>query len=76
MAPTEMSDVKQPATIYEDEYIVLDQKKVPQNVIEGIENKMIRMNRRIKKKFGTKEKFDEAFKRDVETDKHGNISVD
>ena len=23
-----------------------------------------------------KEKFDEAFKRDVETDKHGNISVD
>ena len=60
MAPTEISDVKQPATIYEDEYIVLDQKKVPQNVIEGIENKMIRMNRRIKKKFGTKEKFDEA----------------
>ena len=37
---------------------------------------MIRMNRRIKKKFGTKEKFDELFKKEVETDKHGNISVD
>ena len=56
-----MSDWPAPKTIYEDEYIVLDQKKVPQNVIEGIENKMIRMNRRIRRKFGTKEKWDEAF---------------
>jgi len=37
---------------------------------------MIRMNRRIKKKFGTKEKFDEVFKKDVQCDKNGNVSVD
>lgn len=37
---------------------------------------MIRMNRRIKSKFGTKEKFEEAFKKDVHADKNGNISVD
>jgi len=40
-----------PKTIYEDEYVVLDQKQVPQNIIEGIEKKTIRMNRRIRKKF-------------------------
>lgn len=65
-----------PKTIYEDEYVVLDQKKVPQNIIENIESKMIRMNRRLKTKFGSKEKFEEAFKQDVHADKNGNISVD
>lgn len=73
---TEMSDFPQPKTIYEDDYIVLDQKQVPQNVIENIESKMIRMNRRIKKKYGTQEKFEEAFKKEVEADKNGNVSVD
>lgn len=73
---TEMSDFQPPKNIYDDEYIVLDQKKVPQNVIEGIENKMIRMNRRIKRKFGTKEKWDEAFSKDQKADKNGNVSVD
>lgn len=34
------------------------------------------MNRRIRKKFDTKEKFEEAFKSEVKPDKHGNISVD
>jgi hypothetical protein len=33
------------------------------------------MNRRIRKKF-TKDTFDEAFKKEVKPDKHGNISVD
>ena len=65
-----------PKTIYEDEYVVLDQKQVPQNIIEGIEQKTIRMNRRIRKKFGTKDKFEEAFKNEVKPDKHGNVSVD
>lgn len=73
---TEMSDWPAPKTIYDDEYIVLDQKKVPQNVIESIENKMIRMNRRIKRKFGTKEKWEEEFKKEQKPDKNGNVSVD
>ena len=64
-----------PKTIYEDEYVVLDQKQVPQNIIEQIEQKTIRMNRRIRKKF-TQDKFDEMFKKEVKPDKHGNISVD
>lgn len=34
------------------------------------------MNRRIRKKYGTQEKFEEAFKKEVQPDKHGNISVD
>lgn len=34
------------------------------------------MNRRIRKKFGTKDKFEEAFKNEVKPDKHGNVSVD
>ena len=65
-----------PKTIYEDDYVVLDQKQVPQNIIESIEQKTIRMNRRIRKKFTTEKDFEEAFKKEVKPDKHGNISVD
>lgn len=73
---TEMSDWPMPKTIYEDDYVVLDQKQVPQNIIESIEQKTIRMNRRIRKKFTTQKDFDDAFKKEVKPDKHGNISVD
>ena len=34
------------------------------------------MNRRIRKKFTTQKDFDDAFKKEVKPDKHGNISVD
>lgn len=34
------------------------------------------MNRRIRKKFDSKEKFEEEFMKEIKTDKHGNISVD
>ena len=37
---------------------------------------MIRMNRRIRRKFGTKENWDEAFKNEQKPDKNGNVSVD
>lgn len=34
---TEMSEFPLPKTIYDDDYVVLDQKQVPQNIIESIE---------------------------------------
>ena len=37
---------------------------------------MIRMNRRIKRKFGTVDKWNEAFSKDQKPDKNGNVSVD
>jgi hypothetical protein len=51
MQPTEMSDFMEPPGIYEDDYTVLDQKKVPQNIIENIESKLIKMNRKLKRQF-------------------------
>ena len=48
---TDAQDFKAPKSIFDDDYIVLDQKKVPQNTIEQIELRMIKVNRRIKKQF-------------------------
>jgi hypothetical protein len=46
---TDAQDYKEPRSIFDDDYIVLDQKKVPQNMIEQIETRMIKVNRRLKK---------------------------
>jgi hypothetical protein len=46
---TDVQNYRAPRSIFDDDYIVLDQKKVPQNVIEQIENRMIKINRRLKK---------------------------
>ena len=48
---TDAVDYQEPKTIFDEDYIVLDSKKVPQNTIESIENKMIKINRRLKKQF-------------------------
>jgi hypothetical protein len=58
-APTELSAYQEPATLFDDDFIVLDQKKVPQNVIENIEKRLIKFNRKLKIKFGqSKEAFE------------------
>ena len=54
-APTEYSDIPEPKNLHEDDYIVLDNKKVPQNVAELIEKRLVVMNRTLKRKFGTDE---------------------
>ena len=41
----------EPKSIFDDDYVVLDQKKVPQNTIEQIEKKMVKINRKIRKRF-------------------------
>jgi len=50
---TDAIDYQAPKGIFEDEYVVLDQKKVPQNMIESIEKRTIKINRRLKKSFLT-----------------------
>ena len=52
---TESVDYEEPKAIFDDDYIILDQKKVPQNVIERIEQRTIKVNRKLKKVFGNKE---------------------
>lgn len=76
MQPTEMSDFMEPPGIYEDDYTVLDQKKVPQNIIENIESKLIKMNRKLKRQFANQAAFDEELKQEVPPDKNGNVTVD
>ena len=58
-APTEESDYIAPKNLFEDDYIVLDRKKVSQNVIENIESKTIKLNRKLKQKFGDAKNFDQ-----------------
>ena len=58
-----------------DNYTILDAKRVPQNVGESIEKKLIKMNRVLQRKFPAKKDFEAALlKHDV--DKNGNLSVD
>ena len=73
---TDAVDYQPPNTIFDDDYIVLDQKKVPQNMIESIEQKMIKINRKLVKKFGTQAELEKKINSEIETDKNGNVSVD
>jgi len=66
----------EPKSIFDEDYIVLDQKKVPQNVIESIENKMIKVNRKIKRVFKDENELDSKIKECVTADANGNVSVD
>jgi NADPH-dependent 7-cyano-7-deazaguanine reductase QueF-like protein len=49
---------------------------VPQNTIEQIEKKMIKINRRLKKEFKSKEELENKIKQDLSADANGNVSVD
>ena len=75
-APTEASMIPEPKSLHDDDYIILDQKKVPQNVIENIEKRLVRMNRRLQNKFGDASKMSALLNEQVKADVNGNISVD
>ena len=49
-------------TIFEDEYIVLDSQKVPNNVLENIEQRLARVTRYLKRHFGSERALDKALK--------------
>jgi len=73
---TDIVGKKEQKTIWDADYIVLDQRKVPQNQIEMIETKMIKINRRLKQQFKGLDSFDKKLKADVKADKNGNVTVD
>lgn len=64
-------------TIFEDDYIVLDSQKVPNNVLENIEQRLSRVTRYLKRHFGSERALEKALKDNIpEKDKNGNLSVD
>lgn len=73
---TDAVDYHPPNSIFDDDYVVLDQKKVPQNMIESIEKKMIKINRKLVKQFGSKAELEKKINAEIQTDKNGNVSVD
>ena len=75
-APTEQSDIPMPKNLHEDDYIVLDNKKVPNNIMELIEKRLVVMNRTLKRKFGDEAKFTKKLREEVEPDENGNVSCD
>jgi hypothetical protein len=67
---------QEPKSIFDDEYVVLDLKKVPQNTIEQIEKKMIKVNRMLKKQFPEKALLEKKVLEQMSADGNQNISVD
>lgn len=64
-------------TIFEDEYIVLDSQKVPPNVLDQIEEKLVKVSRFLKRTYGNDKTLDQALKESCSVqDKNNNISVD
>ena len=46
------------------------------NMIEQIETRMVKVNRRLKKQFGDQAEFSKKVKDVIKTDANGNVSVD
>lgn len=49
---------------------------MPQNVIENIENRTIKVNRKLKRAFKSKEELQAKIKSEIQADANGNVSVD
>ena len=49
---------------------------MPQNIIESIESKTIKINRKLKREFKDEKELDEKLKSALKPDKNGNVSVD
>lgn len=49
-------------TIFEDDYIVLDSQKVPNNVLENIESRLSRVTRYLKRHFGNEKALEKAIR--------------
>ena len=62
--------------MFTDEYIILDSQKVPANKMEMIERRLIKVNRNLRKKFGTAEALEKHLREKVDADKNGSLSVD
>ena len=62
--------------VFQDDLLVLDSQHVPANKLEVMERQLIKVNRFLQDKFGTKENFEKYLRERVDTDKNGNISVD
>lgn len=62
--------------MFTDDYTVLNMQQVPQNKIEVIERRLIKVNRYLKRRFETQEAFEAELNSKVATDPNGNLSVD
>ena len=69
-------DAREQRNIYNDDYVVLDQKKVPQNMIEHIETRTVKINRRLKKLYPNQKDLKEKIDNEIKSDANGNITVD
>jgi len=68
--------VATPKDCFNDEYVVLDTKRAPQHSVDGIEKRMVKMNRLIKDKFTSQEAFARKLKERAGCDDNGNLNCD
>ena len=68
--------VKEVKNVFTDDYIVVNSKQVPQNQVEIIEKKLVKLNRILKSKFANKEAFQKSLTEKAGADENGNLNVD
>ena len=62
--------------IFNSDYVVVDAKRVPQNQVELIEKRLVKVNRFLKDKFVSKDQFVKQLKERAGSDANGNLSLD
>ena len=62
--------------VFTEEYVVQDGKRVPQNQIETIEKRLIKMNRLLQAKFPNQQAFEKSLQASAGEDANGNLNVD
>lgn len=67
---------RSPKNVFTDGYTILDGQKVPQNVIENVEKRLVKMNRTLKGKYPNQAAFEKAVAEKAGADKNGNLNVD
>ena len=68
--------VKEVKNVFTDDYTVVNSKQVPQNQVEIIEKKLVKLNRILKSKFANKEAFQKSLTEKAGADENGNLNVD
>lgn len=49
---------------------------MPQNTLEQIQNRLVKVNRHFQKVFGNQEQLESVIQQELKADKNGNVSVD
>ena len=68
--------VKPVKNVFNDDYTIVNSKQAPQNQLEMIEKRFVKLNRILQGKFPNKEAFQKSLIEKAGADANGNLNVD